>query len=86
MNYPVTDTDKATLPNKFENEFSWAGAAGTFFYLDLAAKFTGVIMTHVMLGILEGMWTAIYANIELKVLLYLKPKAQVIKFNKNTWN
>ena len=63
MNYLVTDTDKAILPNGVENEFNWASAAGTFFYLNPAAKFTGVIMTHVMLGILEGMWTARYANI-----------------------
>ena len=42
----MMDTSKALLPNSTLNEFGWAGAASTFFWVDPDNQITGVIMTQ----------------------------------------
>ncbi len=62
----MTDVGKALLPNAVENEFGWAGAAGTFFWVDPAEEITGVIMTQFIRSnylLTEDMWTAFYSSL-----------------------
>ena len=61
----MTDVGKALMPNAVENEFGWAGAAGTFFWVDPKAEITGVIMTQFIRSnylLAEDMWTAFYSS------------------------
>ncbi len=42
----MTDIGKASSIHAIEDEFGWAGAAGTYFWVDPRADITGVVMTQ----------------------------------------
>ena len=61
----MQDTGQAlSLTN--EGEFGWAGAAGTYFWIDPRADITGVVMTQFIrsnFALADDMMTAFYATI-----------------------
>ena len=61
----MIDTSKALFPHATLNEFGWAGAASTFFWVDPDNQITGVIMTQFIGStylLADDMITAFYAE------------------------
>ena len=61
----MMDTSKALFPHATLNEFGWAGAASTFFWVDPNNQITGVIMTQFIGSnylLADDMITAFYAT------------------------
>ena len=62
----MADVGKALSTHAIEDEFGWAGAAGTYFWIDPRADITGVVMTQFIrsnFALADDMMTAFYATI-----------------------
>ena len=62
----MIDTTKALSPHATVNEFGWAGAASTFYWVDPDKQITGVIMTQFIGSnylLADDMITAFYASL-----------------------